>query len=74
MKRTLCIIGLCVALLMFLFLLSVRVTGLVVKKHLSMTSWFMLVTSAYGAWHFAGRIRVALKNGDPTPDLQPASE
>jgi hypothetical protein len=74
MKRTLWIIGLCIALLMFLFLLSMCVTGLLIKKHLNMTGWFMLVTSAYGAWHFAGRIRVTLKQGDPTADLQPAKE
>jgi hypothetical protein len=71
MKRTLWIIGLCIALFMFLFLLSMCVAGLVLKKHLNGMGWFMLVTSAYGAWHFVGRIRVTLKHGDPTADLHP---
>jgi hypothetical protein len=48
--------------------------GLVVKKHLNGMGWFTLVASAYGAWHFVGRIRATVKYGDPTADLQPTKE
>jgi hypothetical protein len=70
MKRILWIVGLCIPLLMFAFLFTVCVVGLVVKKHLNGAGWGMLVTSAWGAWHFIGRIRVTIRNGDPTADLE----
>ncbi len=70
MKRILWIVGLCIPLLMFAFLFTVCVASLVVKKRLNVSGWGMLVTSAYCAWHFIGRIRVTIRNGDPTADLQ----
>jgi hypothetical protein len=59
---------------MFVFLFTVCSAGLVLKKHLNLAGWGMLVASEYGAWHFIGRIRVTIRYGDPTADLNPQKE
>lgn len=70
MKRTVWIAGFCVALVMFVFMLTICVVDLVVRKHLNIAGWEMLVCSVLGAWYVFRRIRVTLAHGDPTADLE----
>ncbi len=55
---------------MFTGVFALCVAALVLRHHLNAKGCFMLFASAYGAWHFLGRLRVTLKHGDPTADFQ----
>jgi hypothetical protein len=47
----------------------VGVIALVTHKHLNLTGWTMLVLSGYGAYFMFGRMRAAIKYGDPTKGM-----
>ena len=70
MTRILWIIGFSVTVLMFALLAVACLAALITRKHLSLTGWAMLITSSSTAWFMYGRLRAAIRYGDPTSDLR----
>jgi hypothetical protein len=69
MARTFWIIGLGFACFMLSVFALVCVIALITHKHLNLTGWTTLVIGSYGAYFMFGRMRAAIRYGDPTKDM-----
>jgi hypothetical protein len=72
LKRAFWIAGLSITLIMFGAFAIMCVIALVVRNHLSLNAWIMLVVSGYSSWFIFRCLRSAIRHGDPTTDLQAA--
>ncbi len=69
MTRVLWIIGFSITVLMLAMLAVACMAALITRKHLNLTGWAMLITSSSTIWFMYGRLRAAIRYGDPTRDL-----
>jgi hypothetical protein len=69
MTRLFWIIGLSIAVFMFSGFTIVCLVTLVTRRHLNPMGWGMLILGAYAAFFMFGRLRAAIKFGDPTKGL-----
>lgn len=69
MTRIFWIIGLSITVLMFAVMAITCLAGLIMRRHLNLNLWMMLISFSYGAYFMFGRLRAAIRHGDPTKGL-----
>lgn len=69
MTRTLWIIGFLIAIVAFSGFTIICLIALITHRHLNSKGWLMLVLGVYSVWFLFGRLRSAVKCGDPTKVL-----
>jgi hypothetical protein len=69
MTRIFWIVGLSITVLMFSLMAIICLAGLIMRRHLSLNAWTMLILSISSAYFVFGRLRAAIRHGDPTKGL-----
>ena len=54
---------------MFAVMAIICLAGLIMRRHLNLNGWTMLILSTYGAYFMFGRLRAAIRFGDPTKGM-----
>jgi hypothetical protein len=71
MARRFWITGLSLAVIVYSGFVVFCIVSLITHRHLDLKGWTILILSAYAGYFAFGRLRVVLKSGDPTTELNP---
>lgn len=74
MARVFWIIGLSITVLMFGLFFVLSLAALVRHRFLSLAAWAALIGFGSSAYFIFGRLRAAIRYGDPTQDLDDGDE
>jgi len=69
MTRSFWIVGLSITVLMFTGLAIICIAALITRRHLSATGWTMFLLSMSSVYFMFGRLRAAIRFGDPTKGM-----
>jgi hypothetical protein len=70
MTRALWIIGFSITVFMFGLFAVLSLVALVTHRFLSLAAWATLITFGSSAYFIFGRLRAAIRYGDPTKDFE----